>query len=293
MDLLVVVTGHPASDSKQRLRRFAREPGGQIATALAACVKLGWKARYVGRFGDDEFGVCSRESLIRAGVDLSAASSVPGTTNQFAVILVDARTGARTVLWDRHPGLTMAPEEVSEAAVTSARVLVVDCQDVAAATRAARCARRAAMPTVVDVEVAGAGVVELLREIDCVIAAESFPPAFTGYSEMGRALEALARESGAPFVCVTLGPEGSLAWCDGREIRTHGFAVDCIDTTGAGDVFRGAFISGCLRAPNGDIEDALAYANAAAALNCRGLGARGALPASTEVEELLLAGRSL
>jgi sugar/nucleoside kinase (ribokinase family) len=97
----------------------------------------------------------------------------------------------------------------------------------------------------------------------------------------------LARDSGAPFVCVTMGEEGSLARCGGREIRTAGFPTDCVDTTGAGDVFRGAFIAGCLRAPDGDIEDVLRYANAAASLNCRGLGARGALPTAGEVEALL------
>ena len=88
----------------------------------------------------------------------------------------------------------------------------------------------------------------------------------------------MAREFGAPLVCVTLGAEGSLAWCDGREIRTPAFQVDCVDSTGAGDVFRGAFAAGCLAMPDGDIEDVLRYANAAAALNCRALGARGGLP---------------
>jgi sugar/nucleoside kinase (ribokinase family) len=88
-------------------------------------------------------------------------------------------------------------------------------------------------------------------------------------------------------VCVTLGDRGSLAWCSGREIRTPPFQVDCVDSTGAGDVFRGAFAAGCLEAPDGDIEDVLRYANAAAALNCRALGSRGALPTAAEVEQLL------
>ncbi len=90
-------------------------------------------------------------------------------------------------------------------------------------------------------------------------------------------------------MCVTLGEEGSLAWCGGREIRTPAFQVDCVDSTGAGDVFRGAFAAACLREPDGDLEDALAYANAVAALNCRALGGRGALPSAAEVDQLMLA----
>ena len=98
----------------------------------------------------------------------------------------------------------------------------------------------------------------------------------------------MAREFAAPLVCVTLGAEGSLARCGGREIHTPAFAVDCVDSTGAGDAFRGGFAAGCLRSPDGDIEDVLAYANAVAALNCRALGARGGLPTADDVEALLV-----
>ena len=72
-----------------------------------------------------------------------------------------------------------------------------------------------------------------------------------------------------------------------REFRTPAFPVECIDTTGAGDAFRGGFAAACLRTPDGDIEDALAYANAVAALNCRALGARSGLPTADQVHELL------
>ena len=289
IDLVAVVADYPTSNTKQRLQRFARHPGGQIATALAACARLGWRASYIGRFGDDELGRQARESLIAVGVDTESAPSVPGTTNQFAVILVDARTGERTVLWDRHPALAMEPADVSARAVTAGRVLMLDCVDTAASTQAARIARQAGIPTVLDVEKVRPGVIDLLQQIDAIIAAQDFPTALTGHEDLGRALDALARESNAPFVCVTLGAEGSLARCGGREIRTPAFPVDCVDSTGAGDVFRAAFVAGCLRGPEGDLEDVLTYANAAAALNCRALGARGALPNPDEVDQLLMA----
>ena len=56
IDLVTVVAEFPASNTKQRLQRFARLPGGQIATATATCARLGWRARYIGSFGDDELG---------------------------------------------------------------------------------------------------------------------------------------------------------------------------------------------------------------------------------------------
>jgi sulfofructose kinase len=287
VDLLTVVSEFPASNSKQRLQRFAKMPGGQIATALTTAQRLGWRTRYIGSFGDDEFGAFSRESLVREGVDVSAARTVAGATNQFAVVLVDARTGDRTVLWDRHPGLTMRPEEVPRDAVTAGRILIVDCHETSAATQAAKYAREAGVPTLIDVEKVRPGIAGLLQQMNVIIAAQDFPTALTGYDDLGRATEALAHEFGASVVTVTLGEEGSLTWCGGRHIRTPACKVDCVDSTGAGDVFRGAFASACLGDPQGQIEHALAYANAAAALNCRALGARAGIPRPGEIEQLL------
>ena len=290
IDLLAVVAEYPASNSKQRLQRFMHMPGGQIATALSACAKLGLRTSYVGSFGSDPLGAMSRNSLLDVGVDISASRVVDGATNQFAVILVDARSGERTVLWDRHPALAFDPKDVPSEAVTSGRMLVVDCHETAAATQAARYARDAGVPTIIDVEKVRPAIGDLLQQIDVLIAAQDFPSALTGYEEIGRALEALATEyPSARLVCATLGEQGSLARCDGREIRTPAFKVDCVDSTGAGDAFRGAFAAGCLLMPDAEVEDVLIYANAVAALNCRALGARGGLPTSVEVEELLCA----
>src|SRR5881296_2668165 len=152
VDLVAVVAEYPTANTKQRLQRFAQLPGGQIATAIATCARMGWRTAYVGSFGDDVMGAVSRDSLTREGVDISAARIVPGATNQFAVVLVDARSGERTVLWDRHPGLAWPPEELPRDAVTSGRMLLVDCHETAAAAQAARYAREAGIPTVVDVE---------------------------------------------------------------------------------------------------------------------------------------------
>lgn len=289
IDLVTVVAEFPVPNTKQRLQRFARLPGGQVATAMAACARLGWRASYVGSFGDDDLGALSRESLILDGVDISASRTIAGASNQFAVVLVDARSGERTVLWDRHPALSIDPAEVPQAAVTAGRMLIVDCHQPAASAQAARYARDAGIPTIIDVEKVRPGIGDLLQHIDVIIAAEEFPSALTGHEDPGRALGSLAREFGATLACVTLGVHGSLAWCNGREIRTPPFSVDCVDSTGAGDAFRGAFAAGCLLMPDGDVEEVLSYANAVAALNCRALGARGGLPTPDDVAQLMQA----
>lgn len=287
VDLLAVVDTFPRSNTKHRIETFARLPGGQVASAMVCCARLGWRARYVGRFGNDELGQIGLASLEQEGVDVSAAQTVPART-RFAIVLVDHRTGDRTVLWDRDPGLALRPADVAADVWTSARALHVDCEDIGAATAAAQAARASGALTVIDVEAVLPGVPALLRHIDVIIASETFPERLTGHHDTGTALAAMAREYGPAVACVTLGASGSLAICQGREIRTPAFEVPVVDSTGAGDAFRGGFISGYLQmGAEADVADVLTYATATAALKCRSLGARDGLPRANAVEQFL------
>ena len=288
IDLLAVVDGHPAANAKMQMRDYAELPGGQSASAAAALARLGFRTSYIGRIGDDEFGHRGLESLRAEGVDVSNVVVVPGATSQFAVILVDRLSGSRTVVWNRHAGLTMSPADVPAAAVLAASILHVDCHETAAATAAAAEARRVGTRTVIDVERVRPGIDGLLRHIDVIIAAEGFPVEYTGASSLGEALARVQQDTGAPVVCVTLGEEGSLCRVDGREFATPAFRVPVVDSTGAGDVFRSGFIAGWLHGGAvADLEDALRWANAVAALKCRGLGARAACPTLPELHAFL------
>ena len=286
IDLIAVVGQYPEPDSKQEMTEFVERPGGQAATAMTACARLGWRARYVGRFGDDARGRRARASLEEEGVDVSACEDVRAP-QPVSLILVDDED-RRTVLWTRAPPVDMAAGDVDPEVVTSGRVLLVDCHQTAAATRAAECARRSGVPTMIDAEHVRPGVEALLTHIDLMITARTFPEAFTGVSGVGAALAALARRFQPALVCATLGQEGSLALVGGLEIRTPGFRVPVVDTTGAGDAFRGGFIAGWLaEGARTQAEDVLTYANAVAALQCGALGARTGIPRRAEVEHLL------
>ena len=291
IDLLAEVEGHPAPDTKIPLAALSERPGGQSATAAVAMARLGLRMTYIGRVGDDDYGRRGLESLTAEGIDVGDVVTVPGVTSRFAVILVDRRSGTRTVLWHRDPGLVMAPEDIPARAVRAARVLYLDGSEVAAATSAAEEARRSGTPTVIDIERIQPGTDRLLRSIDVVIAAEAFPTAYTGAASLGDALARLQAETGAAIVCVTLGEEGSLARVEGREVRTPAFRVPVVDSTGAGDVFRAGFVAAWLHGGDGvEAGEAFRWANAVAAMKCRGLGARTATPTLTQLRGFLAAG---
>lgn len=288
MDLLIMVRGHPEPNTKQGLEYYEYCVGGQVATAMVACSRLGWRTRYVGAFGDDDNGKIARKSLEAEGIDLGSCQISTATPNGFSVILVDNKNGDRTVLWSRDSNLRLDPKHIDRQTICSGRVLLVDCHDTAASTVAARYARAAGNRTVIDVERVRPGIGKLLSEIDIIITAQDFPTELTGIVDEGAALRAL-RDAYQPSVaCLTLGAEGSLAIVGDTEIRTPGFKVPVVDSTGAGDVFRAGFISGWLRAgASAEVDEVLLYANAVAGLNCRGFGGRTAIPNARDVDELL------
>lgn len=287
VDLLLVLDGYPRPDGKQAIRALRREAGGQMATAAAAVAALGVRAEYIGRFGDDEAGRLGRASLAAAGVEQGRAVVVPGATSRLAVILIDATAGTRTVLWHEDPRLgPVRAADVPDAALEDARLVLLDDFGEEAAAVAPR-ARRAGARTLLDVEVVRPGIEALLRHIDVIIAAGAFPAALTGRAATGEALAALRDLSGAAVVVATLGSDGSLAWDGTRLIHTPAFRVPVADTTGAGDVFRAGFAAAWLDPTlAGDLGAVLRYASAAAALACRGVGARGSLPSRAEVATL-------
>ena len=93
VDYLVGLPRFPVPGEKLRMSAFAREGGGQVATALVALSRWGCRCKYVGNVGDDEHGRLSSLLLSREGVDLAHVRTVPGASSQFAVILVEEGNG--------------------------------------------------------------------------------------------------------------------------------------------------------------------------------------------------------
>jgi sugar/nucleoside kinase (ribokinase family) len=201
-----------------------------------------------------------------------------------AIVLVSEQTGDRTVLWERDERLALSPDEVPPAMIENTRLLHVDDVDVDAALVAAGIARRAGIPVTSDIDHINDKTRALIAAVSVPIFAEPVPRALTGESDPERALRQL-RTTHSGMLCVTLGSRGSML-LDGNQLyRVPAPSVRAVDATGAGDVFRGAFIYALLR---GDSPvDILRFANAAAALSCTREGALDGVPRLKEVEEFL------
>ena len=286
VDHLIVVPEYPAFDTKTRFTEYERSAGGQTASAMVALQRLGLKTAYAGRFGSDDDGRFGLLSLEYEGVDLEYAETIEGADNQVAFIMIDSRSGERTIIWDRDERLSYRPDEVPLELATRGRVLHLDAHDPPACAVMARVARAAGAIITADIDNVYEGLPALLPLIDVLITSSAFPHRLTGIRDERAALLELKAQYGCAIVGATLGTRGAVVYLDGQFIESPAFEVPggCRDTTGAGDAFHAGFIYGMLRSD--ELEECLKLGNAVAALKCRSLGARAALPTEGELKEL-------
>ncbi len=284
-DTLLVVPHFPAYAGKAPFQQEILSPGGQVASAMVTCASLGMKTKYIGTVGDDERGRIQMESLLSSGIDLEHVQIRKGCANQSAYIIIDRSTGERTVLWRRDECLRIAPAEIASEQITCARILHIDGHDTAAVEHAAKIAHAAGMPVTVDVDTIYHGFDRVLPHVDYLIASSEFPVQWTNERDPFRALEMIQQEYKMRVAAMTLGAHGSLALEGGKFIYSPAFVVNCVDTTGAGDVFHGAFCYAVLESM--PMREALDFSNAMAALNCTALGARGGIRGLAEAKALM------
>ena len=175
--------------------------------------------------------------------------------------------------------------DFSDGCLGDGHILHLDAHEVARNILAAQEARQAGVRVLLDAEALRPRVDELLRVCDIVLANAGFARRLTGKTAPQTQLEALRRHTHASIVGITLGAARSMAWSEGQVVAAPAYRIDVKDTTGAGDIYHGAFSYGLLR--QWPLDQICRFANAVSALSCRGLGGRAMLPRLSKVEALM------
>ena len=257
--------------------------GGPVATAMVTLATFGVRAGFFGKISDDDFGMFIRQGLRDAGVDTSGLVVEPGKVSPYSFIAVERKTGKRTVFWTRGNVTPLMPDEIRFERMQGAKILHVDGNQMEAQIEAAKHARSAGMQVVYDAGSPREKMDEMMKLTDVLIASERFA-AEMGSGALAESLKRLHAQ-GPKTVVITIGEEGSVGMEKDETYIVPATAVDAVDTTGAGDVFHGAFIYGMLQ--GWDLRERMRFANTAAALKCRSLGGRAGIPTREEVQEAL------
>jgi sulfofructose kinase len=283
-DTIIDLPRFPSFNSKLEYRSATVFPGGQVASALVACRRWGLSARYVGFLGDDPAAALQSRELQRHRIEAHLIRA-PNCLSQPSYILVDGRSGERTILWKRDRRLTLLPRHLQRRWIIQSRALLVDGYDAAAAAHAARWARAARIPVVADVDNLYPGFKALLQYTDYLFASHEFPARLLRISNLFSSLPAISERFGCKVAGVTLGRLGALAWDGARFHYCRGYRVAAVDTTGAGDVFHAGIVYGISK--QWELDAILEFSCAAGALNCTAHGARGGIKSLREIHNFM------
>ncbi len=289
LDVLRRHVDRPTGEQGATINAFRLDGGGLVGTAMGAAARLGVQAGFIGTAGTDEAAELKLRSMVACGVDLTHLARRPGPEDQLVIVHVHAETGDR-VFTRIEPWLarSVQPDELDKTYIVSADYLHIDGSHYQATVQAARWVRAAGKWVVMDGSRTDGPVSERQRKlvplVDVLITGRGFARGLTGEEDIWRAGEAVLALGPGIFV-ETAGERGCYTVTPDDRFHTAAFAVDVVDTTGAGDVFHGAYIVGLLRGWNA--RQCALFATAAAAIKCTQLGGRTGIPSFGQVMRFL------
>jgi sulfofructose kinase len=285
-DLTFRIQELPQRGFKVNASHFDEISGGNALNAAIGIVRLGGRASICGPMGDAG-ETSSRyifDKLADEGIETKYIVHMPGLVTPISNIMIDP-SGERTIVTFRDPQLWKVH-------LPDADQLLEDCHAILTENRCAEfctelCveARRRGIPVVVDVDRTMSLREGLLTASSHLVFSSEALQSTADMADDGEALKKIAKLTRS-FLAGTQGAQGTL-WLDEKQKlqRTPAFPVHTVDTLGAGDVFHGAFALAITEKQ--DIQSALRFASAAAALKCTRFGGAFAAPQRTELEEFL------
>lgn len=291
-DLLVDLDKLPVTNQNMRLKEYCFQGGGNVTTALAAAGTLGLKASCVGVVGDDLFGYANIEDFKFNHVDTSRIVIDPGKRTDFSIAVTESGCDGKNFLSISGTCRQLQPEDLDEKYIQSAKVLHLGGLITPACVRAAEMIHASGGKVCIDANYYRPDVYENYAHYDFFIASETYYKGVVADKGLdGNDRESVVRyirSQGPEVVLFTFGTEGGFG-LDGDEFFTWPiFKVKTVDSTGAGDVFHGAYIYCYLQ--GWDIKTSVRFCAAVSAIKCTRQGGRMGIPTAEHVMKFLETG---
>lgn len=282
LDQVFRVKTMPARAEKYRAHDLVVTGGGTAANAAVAIARLGGAVSLYAVLGDDAVGDEIVAGLERETVDCSAVRRLPGVRSPLSAIMVD-QAGERMIVSYADPRVPGSPSWLPDHLPEGVDAVLGDTRWQSGSAHFFRLAREAGVPAVLDADRAPEDVPELLALASHVAFSMQGLRDLTGEGEPRAALKAFGSQES--WVAVTDGADGVYYWGGDSIAHEPAFAIEALDTLGAGDTWHGAFALGL--AEGMDVQAAIRFASAAAALKCTRFGGREGMPRRDELEHRL------
>ncbi len=289
IDICAIISEFPGIDEEVEVVELQELSGGSAANYSVGIARLGIKAGFIGKIGNDAYGQKLQSDFLQEKVDISQlkmANMHSGT----CLIPID-KSGNRQIFSFRGANATLSPEDINETYIQQAALLHITSPPITVAQFAAELARK--HKVLLSYDPGGKVIRKGLKFIEPILNNTGifFPSKselnllFPEIKELRTAALQLIESYGIRIVAAKLGAQGCLIVTKEDTIQVKGFPVKVVDTTGAGDSFAAAFTFGICK--KWDLFRCARFANATAAIKLTRLGARSALPTLKEVEEFL------
>jgi sulfofructose kinase len=284
LDYLCLLDRLPKLDEKTETKETSLQGGGPVPTALATLGKSGVKVGYLGKVGNDVEGEKVIAELKKFKVNTNYVFKDSKIQTPKAFIWIEKKTGKRTVVLNKANYENLTTGELSFVNKLKTKYLLIDGRDIEANLFLCKWAKRKGAEIILDVGSQRNKIERLFPLVDYLVASKNFAFPYTKLKNPYSAGKRLLK-FGFKAVIITLGEKG--AFFINQEISFYqpGFKVKVVDTTGAGDVFHGAFIYGLLQ--NWSFKKILEFSCGCAALKCRKIGGRAGIPSLNQVNEFL------
>jgi sugar/nucleoside kinase (ribokinase family) len=272
-------------DGKVEILSHLVQGGGPSATAIVTAARLGAGTAFIGAIGDDERGRMILKGFNEERVNTDYLQIKEGKESPAAFCWIEKETGKRSIAWSKGSSLPLDPAKVDEKFIASLKLLHLDGHNTEAAIKAAEIAKKHGVIVSLDAGTLVKDIEILVTLSDVCIASEFFALKYTGADNIQKAAEILF-QTGCKIAAVTSGEHGVYAITAEEQFKKEAFKVPVVDTTGAGDVFHGAFAFAFIQ--GWSTEKALEFSSAVAAMKCMKFGGRTGIPTIEEVNNFLL-----
>jgi ribokinase len=246
--------------------------------------RLGIKTAFIGIVANDLIGHFIKEGLEKEAINLDQLRIIDNGESPFSFIAVDGERGYRNIFWTQGTLPPLKLDERDKKLIQAAKILHLDGIHTKPSLLAAEWARESYTRVVLDAGSVREGMRALVEKSHILITSQNFAQDFTAETIPERAAANL-RSLGPEIVTITLGEQGCYCLSEEGGWFSPAVKVKVVDTTGAGDVFHGAFIYGLVQ--KWPLVKIVQFANATDALKCTGLGGRKPLPSLGQVLTLL------
>lgn len=284
-DTLITLSDFPKEDTKMRAEQVKVSGGGPCATGLCAAAKLGAKAAFIGNVTDDAYGMFLMSDMEKYGMDNRFIHAVSGYSAFTSCIWLNQKNATRTCVFDKGSLPPLVLSEDQKQVIADADILMVDGNELDAAVSGATIAKENGTTVLYDAGGLYDGIEKLLPLADILIPSAEFAMGHTKAEDIESAVKAIFERYLPKIAVVTDGKRGGVLY-DGTELWHYpAFAVDAVDSNGAGDVFHGAFAFAVQQ--QFSYKKCCIFASAVSALKCMGVGARESVPSYEAVIEFL------